>query len=261
MLDEFVHGSGEARGATPLSLGRDWQERLSKLTKTTPSAQDLALTAFTLIRGGDLYQPSKKKPRIPTEPALVDRYRELRLRLVANRVGKTEQALATSGVLRLLAGNPAVCRRMLLNKPLDLVLIPRGDDYRRYGFPPHTNPSALGIFWDTPREERARIGLREEHIAAKPHLMTHEMMHAVHFLAFTAEERAAIDQHLTPVYRYARWVEEAVAIYAERAFGARYEEDELRAPEPYGRARREWTNRAVFALFIDELLRPLPAAP
>lgn len=255
MIDEFV-GTGEARNATPLELGRGWEARLSALTNKTAQPLDVSLPAFTLIKGGDLFQPSKKKPRLPTEPELLDRYKELRLRLIHNKVSATERETAMAGVMRVLAGNPALCRRMLLGKPIDLVLVPKGKDFRSYGFPPHTNPNALGIFWSSPKDERALVGLREEHIASKPYLMVHEMTHAVHFLALTAAEREAIDKHLLPTYRYQRWVEEVVAIHAERAFGAAYTPDDMRAPEPYGRVRREWTDRAVFSLFIDELLRP-----
>lgn len=91
--------------------------------------------------------------------------------------------------------------------------------------------------------------------------MVHEMAHAVHFLAFTESERQAIDQMLLPVYRSRRWVEEAVAIYAERAFGAEYGEDDLNAPGLYGKTRRDWSERHVFAQFMDELMRPPNAKP
>lgn len=256
-IDEFLP-DGERRAATPLELGagKGWESRLSALTRKAPEPRDLALPAFTLIRGGDLYEPPAKSARPKTDDALLDRYQEHALGFIAQGIAREERDAARAGVLRVLRGNPAICRRMLLAKPIDVVIVPAGQDLRAHGFPRHTHPHALGVFWNGPNDARARLGLREEHVLAKPYLMIHEMMHAVHFLGLTAAERSAIDAHLLPVFVYSNYVEEVVAIHAERAFGARYGEEELRAPEPYGRARREWSERSVFARFIDELLRP-----
>lgn len=253
-LDEFV-GGGDERAATPLDLGKGWQERLAAATKKPPGPADLALPAFSLVRGGDLFE-APKRARTRTDADLLSNYREQRLKLVANGAASPERDAAMQGVLRVLSGNPAVCRRMLLTKPIDLVIIPKEDDFRRFGFPPHTNPRAAGIFWNGPKDERALIGLREELILEKSYLMIHEMAHAVHFLGFTQKERDEIDKMLLPVYGSRRYVEEVLAIYAERAFGAVYTEDELEAPGVYGKTRREWTDRAVFSLFMAELLRP-----
>lgn len=250
-LDEFV--GGEDRSAAPLEVRGDWAAKLSAITREKPGASDLALPAFSLVRGGDLFEAPQKK-REPTPGTLIDTYRA-RVDLVHNKCAATERDAAMLGVLRVVSGNPAICRRMLLAKPVRVVLVPRGRDFREYGFPPHTNPYAAGIFWNGPHDERALIGLREEEIV-RPHLMIHEMAHAVHLMGMTVKEREEIDQMLMPVYRSKRWVEEAVAIYAERAFGAKYSEAELAAPDLYGKTRREWTDRAVFALFMDELLRP-----
>lgn len=237
-LDEFI-GPGEERSPTLFE----------------PSIPpELALPAFTLLRGGDLFERKGKPPR--TAPALVSEYAGDKMRIEAKRIAREERDAALEGVLRVLRGNPAVCRRMLKAKPIDLVVVPKGRDFRELGFPPNTNPAAAGIFWSSARAERAMLGLREEQILSRPHLMIHEMTHAVHFLAFTEKERASIDQALLPVYRNRRWVDEAVAIYAEKAFGAQYDEEELAAPGLYGKTRREWHDRHVFALFMKELLRP-----
>lgn len=258
-LDEFV-GEGEARAASPLELdprSKDWQRRLAALPKQArpPEPSDLALSAFTLIRGGDLFE--RAKARIArTDPRLLSAFAGGRIRLVPNGAEVSERDAAVGGVLRVIEGNPALCRRMLLAKPVRLVIIPRGHDFRDHGFPRNTNPLAAGIFWNGAKDPEALIGLREELILEKPHLMVHEMTHAVHFLGFTAREREAIDRLLLPVYRSQRWVEEAVAIYAERAFGAAYTQDELDAPGLYGKTRREWNERQVFAKFIEELMRP-----
>jgi hypothetical protein len=253
-LDEFM-GGGSEREASPLDLGRGWQDRLAQVTKRTPGPSDLALPAFSLVRGGDLYEPPRgKRPR--TDATLLSTYQEQRLRLIKNRAATPECSAAERGVLRVLEGNPAVCRRMLLARSIDVVIIPKGDDFRRFGFPPNTNPWAAGIFWNAPKEDVALLGLREELILEKPWLMIHEMAHAVHFLGFTQAEREAIDKMLMPTYRSRRWVEEVLAIYAERAFGAQYTDEELASPDLYGKTRREWTDRAVFSLFVAELFRP-----
>jgi hypothetical protein len=216
--------------------------------------KELALPAFSLLRGGDLFLSNKKPPA--TESALVDRYAGEKLKLHAKRIAKPEQDGAFEGVLRVVRGNPALCRRMLQAKPIDVVIVPKGRDFRELGFPANTNPDAAGIFWTSTKEVRARLGLREEEILARPHLMIHEMTHAVHFLAFSQKEREDIDRALLPVYLNRRWVEEAVAIYAEKTFGAIYNEGELRAPGLYGKTRRDWNDKHVFALFMKELMRP-----
>ncbi len=237
-LDEFI-GPGEERSP-------------SLFEASIPP--ELALSAFSILRGGDLFQRRQPPPR--TEPSLMSEYAAERLRLHAKRIAREERDASLAGVLRVLGGNPAICRRMLAAKPIDLVVVPKGRDFRELGFPRHTNPDAAGIFWTSAREDRARLGLREEEILSRSHLMIHEMTHAVHFLAFTQKEREDIDRALLPVYRSRRWVEEAVAIYAEKAFGARYTEEDLAAPGLYGKTRREWNERHTFALFMKELLRP-----
>lgn len=261
-LDEFV-GAGDERAPSLLDLSprsKDWQQRLGAFSRQGApplTASQLALPAFTLVRGGDLFERPKRELR-RTDPQLLAVYREKRLELVANGAARVEQEAAVEGVLRVLSGNPALLLRMSIAKPISLIIVPKGRDFRELGFPPNTNPNAAGIFWNGPKDERALLGLREERIVAKPWLMVHEMAHAVHFLAFTEKEREAIDQMLLPVYRSRRWVEEAVAIYAERAFGAEYGEDDLRAPGLYGKTRRDWNDRQVFARFIEELMRPPP---
>lgn len=256
-LDEFV-GDGEARSADPFDVGsasKSWEKKLASLGKKASGRPDLALPAFSLIRGGDLFERPRAR-RSRTDPELISAYADDNLTLDAKRVAREEREAALSGVLRVLAGNPAVCRRMLLAKPIRLVIVPKGRDFREFGFPRHTNPRAAGIFWNSDGEERALVGLREEHVLRRPHLMVHEMTHAVHLLGLTKKERATIDEALLPVYRNKRWVEEAVAIYAEKAFGADYTEDELNAPGLYGKTRRDWHDRHVFALFMAELFRP-----
>lgn len=259
-LDEFV-GSGEERAASQLDLAagaRAWQERLARLGRVSegPASAELHLGAFSLVRGGDLFERRAKRAQPRTSCDLLDQFTDVQIRLSAHRAAAPERDAALDGVLRVLSGNPALCKRMMIAKAIRLVIVPKGRDFREYAFPPHTNPRALGIFWNSAREEEALLGLREEFILEKPWLMVHEMTHAVHLLGFTQKERDELDGMLMPVYRSKRWVEEAMAIYAERAFGAEYTEAELEAPDLYGKTRRDWREAQVFARFVAELTQP-----
>ena len=256
-LDEFL-GDGESRDASPLDISsssKNWQSKLSKVTEQSVEQRALQLTAFSLIRGGDLFERTGKQKHEKTSRALLEAYCAKKLLPQKNSVSSETMDVAIKGVLRVLAGNPAVCLRMMIAKPIQVNLIPQGEDFRAYEFPRHTNPRAAGIFYNKKDSDYALLGLREEYVLEKPWLMIHEMMHAVHLMGMTKNERDMIDKFLLPVYRSRRWVEEVVAIYAERAFGAQYTPEELASPDLYGKTRREWTDQAVFSLFISELLR------
>ncbi len=260
-LDEFL-GESEGRSASPFDVSaaaKDWQNNLKGQPSSPRDAEQkakraLALPAFNLIRGGDFFERKGPLPRTPAD--LVQRYQKEKLQLHENGVTASTCEAALKGVLRVVSGNPAICRRMLLSKPIDVVMVPKGRDYRRLGFPRNTNPNAAGIFYTAPDAPRAMIGLREDHVLSRPWLMVHEMTHAVHLLGMTVREREDIDRMLMPVYRSQRWIEEALAIYAERAFGAKYTDRDLRAPGLYGKTRRDWDSQHVFSRFVRELLRP-----
>jgi len=256
-MDEFL-GEQSGRDASPLELSRDstaWQKKLSVIASVKQPASAVGLSAFTLIRGGDLFERTGKKPTGTTRE-LLRKYQEKRIIKGPSKVASESYESALHGITKVLAGNPAVCLRMLLAKPIVLTVVPPSRDFREFGFPKHTNPNAAGIFYNQTSNPEALLGLREEYIFDKPWLMIHEMMHAVHLMGFTEKEREMLDGFLLPVYRSRRWVEEAIAIYAECAFGAQYGDDDYRAPGMYGKLRRDWTPQAVFSLFMSELLRP-----
>ena len=88
-LDEFAEG-GEERAATPLDLrpGQgNWQAALAKLGKGAPpkTAAELALPAFSLVRGGDLFEAPTRK-RLPTPAELLETYAGSHLRVERTRV-------------------------------------------------------------------------------------------------------------------------------------------------------------------------------
>jgi hypothetical protein len=262
-LDEFVEGSA-GRDASPLDLARDpgaWAERLSAIRVPAPERRALGISAFSLLRGGDLYEPPPNLVPARTAPSLLERYADQRLRFEVPRGLDWAVAPARAGLLSVLAGHPAVCLRMLLAKPIRVALIPEGASMAAHGLPRHIHPGAIGVFYNRDGEDEAHIGLRVEHLEPRPWLAVHEMTHAVHLLGLTRAEREAIDRALLPVYGSPRWVEEAVAVHAERAFGARWTEEELRARDVYGALRRGWTDRAVFSRFVSEWLRPAPTEP
>lgn len=255
-LEEFLGSEAEARAPTPFQPGTDWQRELARLGSGGAAANALSIPAFSLIRGGDAYEPPRGRasPRTPAE--LLGAYRERKLILDPHRARAPVVEAAVSGLSMVLAGHPAVCRRMLLAKPIRLILAPEGGDFRALGFPAHANPRALGLFYNDERAGEALLGLRQERVLDEPHLMIHEMTHAVHFLAFTEMERRLVDEFLMPVFRSRRVIEEVLAVYAECAFGARYRPEELQGENVYARARRDWNEGQVFARFVKELLRP-----
>lgn len=255
-LEEFLGEGAEARAPTPFRPGTDWKAQLGKLSAAPVSARALSISAFSLIRGGDAYEAPRSRRPERTSPALLSAYQESRLVLEPHRAPAAVLEAAVRGVCSVLAGHPALCRRMLLAKPIRLILAPEGRDFRELGFPAHANPRAVGLFYNDERASHALLGLRQERVLAEPHLMVHEMTHAVHFLAFSAEERRWLDDFLLPVFRSRRVIEEVFAVYAECAFGARYRPEELAGSSVYARARRDWNEDQVFARFVRELLRP-----
>lgn len=255
-IEEFLGPEASARAPTPFKPGGDWQTQLSKLGAPSAAANALTLSAFGLIRGGDAFEPPASRAPERTPPPLLDAYRTRRLELEPHRAKAPVVDAAMAGLLSVLAGHPAICRRMLLAKSIRVVLAPEGSDFRSLGFPAHANPRALGLFYNDGRAETALLGLRQERILEAPHLMVHEMTHAVHFLGLSERERKDIDDFLLPVFRSRRVIEEVFAVYAECAFGARHTPLELEGSSVYARARREWNEGQVFARFVLELLRP-----
>ena len=255
-LEEFVGPEASARAPTPFRPGSDWQTQLAKLASTPTPSNGLSISAFSLIRGGDSYVPPPSRVQKPTPPELLEVYRSQRLVLEPHRAPEPVVEAALQGILSVLSGQPAVCRRMLLAKPIRLILAPEGGDFRALGFPPNANPRALGLFYNDDRSEHALLGLRQERILDEPHLMVHEMTHAIHFLGLSERERKDVDDFLLPVFLSRRIIEEVFAVYAECAFGARYRPEELEGSSVYARARRDWNEDQVFARFVRELLKP-----
>ena len=98
-LDEFV-GSGQERQASPLELdprSGEWQRRLASfsLRKEPASTSELALPAFTLIRGGDQFERARRRSASPQ--VLIDAYQDQKLFLKAPRIAREEREAAQAG--------------------------------------------------------------------------------------------------------------------------------------------------------------------
>ena len=100
------------------------------------------------------------------------------------------------------------------------------------------------------------MALRQDRLDDLAHLVFHEMAHAVHYLAFTADERDRIYRVLLPTYRSRAAADEVFAIYSEREFLPEFEERERHAPGVYGMARQRWDERHVFTRFVRKLYHP-----
>lgn len=249
---------GPGREASDFDLSArsaDWMHRIGRAASATTAERALALPEFHLIRTGDHFEASPGQARARTDAATLSAYAKERL-CFSSALPAAQRAALEKALLSVLSGHPALCRRMLLAKPIDVALVSEAVSFRALGFPPHTNERALGVFWNQRSTPLAKLAIRVEAFSLRPWIAVHEMMHAVYFLALTEAERASIQDLLLPVYRDRRWVEEAVAVYAERAMGATYLPEDLDAPPPYGPIRRDWRKNQVFAHFMEKLLRP-----
>jgi hypothetical protein len=212
------------------------------------------LSAFALLLGGDVFETVNGRP-----PADGRNRAQAYLRsVVVEGHGAPPEKLqqVADDVLRLLSGNPQLVSRLGAARPLEIQLIPEGKPMSRYGFPKSSPPDAVGLFWDDPAWKAARIGLRQEHLGKIPQLTVHEMAHAIHFLAFTQEERDMIYRVLLRTYGTRAAVDEAFAVYSEREFLEGFTAHDKRAPHIYGHVRRRWSEEHVFTRFVRYLYFP-----
>jgi hypothetical protein len=213
------------------------------------------LGAFSILAGGDAFEmtggraPAQGKTRAAA-------YAKRKLRLQLHGAAPEPAARVTADVERLLGGSLELLARMEVAKDIDVDLIPAGAPFVRFGYPKGTTSGTVGLFWDDPAWPRARIALRQEKLAEVPQLTVHEMAHAIHFLAFTADERELVYRTLLRTYRSRPAIDEAFAIYAEREFLEEFSAQDKRAPGVYGFARQRWSEDHVFTRFVRNLFFP-----
>jgi hypothetical protein len=176
--------------------------------------------------------------------------------LVAHGASAEQLAKVTRELAAVLTGNVPLVERMRTAPPLRVELIPPRASLAKYGFPRQVVPSAIGLFWHQAGWTEARMALRQEALDTEPALVFHEMAHAVHALAFTQEERTAMDKVLSRTWRNGADREEVFAIYSEREFLPGYQDAHYRVPGVYGAARQRWNEEHLFTRFVRNLYFP-----
>jgi hypothetical protein len=240
LRDRFETTDGSAPEATPLDAAL---------------ARKHLIPAFALLEGGDVFELRGGKPP-PEGPARAAAYARTRVELIAHGAGPALQDRVRQDIARQLAGNLALCARMELAKPIAIDLIPPGVSMAKYGYPRAVSARASGLFWNHPDWPKARIALRQDRLEAEPHLVFHELAHAIAALAFTSAEREAMHRSMLRTYRSRNAVEEVFAIYSEREFTGAATTDDLRAPGVYGMARQRWSEEHLFTRFVRNLYFP-----
>jgi hypothetical protein len=231
-------------GAAPRALNFD-----GALAKKRP------LSAFAILQGGDVFESIGGKG--PKEgPPRAKAYTGTKLVFHAHGSKDELAERVRRDVVKLVEANLELLSRLEVARPIEIELVPAGHPLSRYGFPKSTHPSAVGLFWDDPSWASARMALRQEKLAEVPQLAVHEMAHAIHFLAFTKEERDLIYRVMLPTYGDRASVDEVFAIYTEREFLGRWTEHDKQQPGVYGMARQRWNENHVFTRFVRHLYYP-----
>jgi hypothetical protein len=217
------------------------------------------LPAFTLLEGGDLFDAGGTTPDPKgLDEALATVEQQVTLRDHAGQAGQADRVRAD--MVRQLAGNPALARRMRAAKPVVVDLVDNVAEMVKRGYPRSVSRHASGLFWDKPDWEYARIALRADRLDldVEKTLVFHEYGHAIHYLALTKQERDLIYAALRPVFGHPADMDEVFAIYTEREFlgPAGYAALEKKAPGIYGYTRRQWKEDHAFAAFVKKLYFP-----
>ncbi|MFL5349730.1 MAG: hypothetical protein ACJ8AT_33450 [Hyalangium sp.] len=215
----------------------------------------LPLSAFTLLAGGDAFESRGGKPP-PDGAARARAYVKAQVTLVAHGAPPEQFQRVEADIVRQLSGNLQLIGRLEASRPVTIDLIPPGQPMAKYGYPRSVSPQAAGLFWDHPDWERARIALKQDKIGVEPHLVFHEMAHAIQGLAFTQEENDLVYRTMLRTYRSRAMVDEVFALYSEREFIPSVTAHDLRAPGVYGLARQRWNEEHLFTRFVRNLYFP-----
>ena len=227
--------------------------------ENTPLAEEhgrrLPLSAFTLLAGGDVFE--SRGGRAPAEgPGRARTWLKARVRMVAHGAAAEQLQRVEADIVRQLSGNLQLIARLEAARPIEIDFIPPGHAMAKYGYPRSVSPQAVGLFWDHPDWERARIALRQDKLGEEPHLVFHELAHAIQGLAFTHDENELMYRTLRRTYRNRATMDEVFALYSEREFVPSVTTHDLRAPGVYGMARQRWNEEHVFTRFVRNLYFP-----
>lgn len=230
---------------------------------TAEAAKALPLGAFALLSSGDVFEAAAGRP--PAEgPARARAYVESHLKVEAHGAPPELLTRVRGDAVRQLSGNLQLIARLSASRPIHVDLIPPGRKISQYGYPRSVAPGAVGLFWDDPSWPNARMALKQEALPTTPQLVFHELAHAIHYLAFSEEERELIYRLLLRRFRSKAAVDEVFAIYSEREFLPGFSERDHRAPGVYGFTRQQWNEDHVFTRFVRNLyfpFKPLAGPP
>lgn len=219
------------------------------------AASTAPLIAFQVLRGGDVFEPKDASP--PEDGVdLARQWLKERVRVKRHFTKGALKDRVLAEMTAQLSGNLALIERMRRAKPLVVDIVPAGKALSRYGYPENVVESAAGLFWDHPSWPNARIALRAEHLEIEGTLVAHELGHAIHYLAFTHDERELVYKVLRPTFGSRAAMDEVFAIYTERELCEDFTEAERRAPGIYGITRRAWNEDHLFTRFVRKLYFP-----
>lgn len=249
-------------------MGFDFSDRFETMDGSRPStapladrhAEGLSLNAFALLRGGDVLEGGSSPP--PQALTKLRAYIASHIRIMPDTVPGELSTRIKADVEKQLAGNPGLAARLCLAKPIRIDVVPPGGSLTAAGFPAVIAERAAGVFWDQPKWEQARIGLRHDHLVDDKALVFHEMAHALFYLALSrAEQNLVYDPR--PSFGSRAAMDEVFAIYTEQEFAGAFGDRELKAPGIYGYVRRQWSEDHVFTRFVRKLYFPAraPAGP
>jgi len=227
--------------------------------EVTPLAAEhgkrLPLSAFGILQGGDAFEMANGTPP-PEGQARARAYVKGKIAFLAHGAGPELLQKVEADLVRQLSGNLQLIARLEAGRPLSIDFIPPGVALSRYGYPRSVSPNAAGLFWDHPDWKQARIALKQDKLGPEPHLVFHEMAHAIQGLAFTKTESELIYRTMLRTYGNRASVDEVFALYSEREFVSQVTAHDLRAPGVYGMARARWDENHVFTRFVRNLYFP-----
>ena len=217
------------------------------------------LPAFAVLGGGDLFDGTGAS----SAPTAGENQRDLNryLRSHIDIAAEAPTASRLTAILgKQLGDNASLVGRLREGKPIDLVVASGGQGWQELGLPGWMAPHAAGVFWDAPDWPRAKIALRGDALDRRGDvLVAHEMAHAIHYIAFSEQERRIIYRFLQPVFASRAAMDEVFAIYSEREFASGFTDSEKAAPGVYGLTRSQWSEDHVFTRFVRKLYFPTRA--
>ena len=213
------------------------------------------IAAFNILRGGDVFDTESGSQQRPDKESVTNWVRS-HIVFKTNGVPKEICQRIAQDMIAQLGFNKNLVRRLQHSKLIQIDLIPPNQPMGKFGFPKQISPHISGFFWNHPSWAKARIAFRAELIGQDPALVVHEMAHAIHYLAFTQEERSLIYDFLRPAFGHRQAMDEVFAIYSEREFIQEFSPEEKEVQGIYGFTRTQWSENHVFTRFIRKLYFP-----